>query len=664
MNFHFLQLNIRICFLLILSISFVFNASVWGMEDENLLDLSSDSPSPKELKRLKRKSEIDSTNNNVPASINPLHLSSSLELDFTDPPQQKLKRLKRRKDTSASLHNGQQELSDAQEEFDEDENADSSFHLSSEDNPSEELKTPPIPPALPKKSPIKAKFKLKEDSDEEDQQNTYSADFTDFPAPISDIGLRLKIMANAYLQKVDQTANIFFPHYTLEYIDSEGKTQTTSGFFRTSQKSDQDIPPICAFASGGFQNAWEQTVSRVQTQFFEMPIKIIRALWMTKHLPRTQRRLEEEYKGRENELHSEFFYDLFFRHFFIPTLPTLAKGGKITHVTINAFSWWEVCNTCEDRLSQHQALLPEGVQLTYKVAASRRYNHHYPLLTPIMGYRIPYAREITARQKIWGKVLECVRKEFPDEEEKSKFWTETFEGLELCKWLGQTFVESEISSTGTMAQLSNREDVLKINKEASPQEIRELTELITYLRDVNWDLSCWYKPPTFFDEIQKRWRTHWRQVVLPHFDWEIVYQTSKENMLETPDECEMCGCEEVRFPLLVFHPKHRVSKTFLALPREQQKLRAAPDELFKPPSDLADPLRQKRKQSISVGSTCVGFLQSSQEELDKWRQSHPDADRDERWERNARREIADRDLEKAEKELEKKWKSTSKKKKK
>ena len=63
MNFHFPQLSIRICFLLMLNISFVFSTSGLGMnpEYEDLLDLGSESSSPKERKRLKRKSAINNT---------------------------------------------------------------------------------------------------------------------------------------------------------------------------------------------------------------------------------------------------------------------------------------------------------------------------------------------------------------------------------------------------------------------------------------------------------------------------------------------------------------------------------------------------------------------------------------------------------------------------
>jgi hypothetical protein len=290
----------------------------------------------------------------------------------------------------------------------------------------------------------------KDDSDEENEDEDvcrYSEDPIPTLADVIKKGTKLKLLANVYLGNIDHLGNIFFPQYELEIKKPDGTVvKTNPRFFRTPKNE------ICAFASGGTQNAWEKTVTKVYEIFFGRKVKIIRARWMEKHLKKDKgitRRISEEFEGREPELHSEFYYDLFFQNFFFPDL--LKKHKKsIAKLSVNAFSWWEVCDSCDHNyLESHKNIChSKGIEgPIYNIAATRRYTHSYPP-DVITGYRVPQDQEKNAWNQIWNKLKTYVDKYPEDTEEKLKFWTKTPEGLELCKWIGQAFEENVHTSKG------------------------------------------------------------------------------------------------------------------------------------------------------------------------------------------------------------------------
>lgn len=481
-------------------------------------------------------------------------------------------------------------------------------------------------------------IEAKDDSDEEEilpsrQQwyQTYTQKFPSMLRSIIENGLRAKLLANVYLRKVDKTANVFIPFY---FVHESGMHEVKKDYFRTPKGE------ICIFASGGLQNIWEKTVSKVFHVFFGEKVKIIRASWIEKHLQKDlgiSRDIEKEFKGRETELHSEFFYDLFFRHFFYPNL----KNPQ--NLTIYAYSWWDVCDTCEKTLSKHREIFKN---ITYNIAASRRYFHHYPTGSIVAGAYVPKEREGEMWKSLWSCVLEHVRKPFEDDEQKYHFWTATKEGLEICKWLGQAFIANKISPKGYRQAPMKQGDVLYHFAQVKPEEADELNHFILYLQSVNWELSCWYKLPNLPNEIQKRWNKHWKGLVVPHFDWEEVFEHQVEKEAEGVD-CEMCGYPDLHNVYLVYHPKHKVSERFLKQPLEYQQMSAS-NYLRTISPELPQPIRDKRKQSICVGSECIKFLILLEEEIVEWRDEHPLEEEERKFNEMCEREENNQALEKAE----------------
>jgi hypothetical protein len=464
----------------------------------------------------------------------------------------------------------------------------------------------------------------REDSDSQNEIYTScSQTFVGSLSHVVEMGVRSKLLANVYLRKVDGTANIFLPFYSMKFSDSDKPKQD---FFRTKKNK------ICVFASGGLQNTWESTVSNVQTYFLGEEVKIIRAYWTQKHLWKDKGircKLDQDFQGRESELHSEFYYDLFFRNFFLPEMPNLTEGHteKLESITIYAFSWWDVCDSCEEKyLGKHQFLLNKHldspgskIKLSYKIAASRNYQHHPGFRSIVESTRVSATLEPPAWKETWASVLKYVRKPFENDEAKEKFWTRTKEGLEVCKWLGQAFVENTVLPNVGRAKYLKKGDVLKYYAKVDPSENEELNRLLGYLRQENWELSCWYRSPKYVNRIQGAWKINWRQIVMPHFGWEEVFQ----GKADIESICEMCGNDDVWNISLIFHPKFRVSTKFLNLSEQDQEMRAADHKIEPSPRNLPEPLQQKRKQSICVGSECVKVLTYLRDNIGPWLEKNP-----------------------------------------
>jgi len=145
-----------------------------------------------------------------------------------------------------------------------------------------------------------SRIKLKDDSDNEEipdsDNQKYLEKFPDFPKKVIDYGIVLKLLTNVYLGRIDETANIFLPKYTLEVKQGDDWIIQKKDFFRTPKKK------LCVFASGGTYNLWEKTVAHVFKGFFDEEVKIIRSSWITKHLMKDKgikRDLNTEFKGRE-----------------------------------------------------------------------------------------------------------------------------------------------------------------------------------------------------------------------------------------------------------------------------------------------------------------------------------------------------------------------------
>ncbi|AIK96925.1 hypothetical protein [Candidatus Odyssella acanthamoebae] len=457
---------------------------------------------------------------------------------------------------------------------------------------------------------------LKEVSDDEEIPREETAYF-DFHHIIT-VGTRIKFLANAYLRNIDQTASIFLPYYKLKTKQVDGLIIEEKSYFVTPKKE------VCVFVSGGIHNVWEKTVKHVNKLFFSnLNIKIIRASWIQKHLykGKKERNLEKEFRGRENELHAEFYYDLFFRHQFLPTLLPKLNNISSGSLTVEAFSWWDVCNECEKILTIHRTLLPNNISLSYKIAARRRYNSSYPAGTVIEATRIKKNYENMVYKDIQKKVLEFAAKEFTDEKEKERFWAKSKSGLELSKWLGQAFIENRYTLEGRKMRSSKKGDILAFEMSESDRE--NFKTLISYLRDTNWELSCWYQI-TFPSQVQPKWKRHWKQLVIPHFGWELVTEVESED----PVVCQMCGYPEAYNISLIFHPKFNVSQKFLSLSPRDQKLRESDwkeKENIKEDKKIewdALPLslKQKRKQSLAVGSQCVQVLLYNKKDIEGWKQ--------------------------------------------
>lgn len=446
----------------------------------------------------------------------------------------------------------------------------------------------------------------------------------DFKLPVA-IGTRIKLLANVYLANLDEMANIFLPRYTLEVECHDGSLKKAQSFFKTPKGQ------ICVFASGGLHHIWEKNISHIFEIFFGQKIKIIRAHWIQKYLYKEKgikRDLEEEFLGREQELHSEFYYDIYFRKFFVPDLLELLQEKFIDepstpilkHITVHAFSWWDVCDGCESSLSSHKPPDFAEFGLSYKIAARRRYQHDYPEDSLVSAYALPTTIDEQAWKAIWSALSRYTKKKFENDDQKNIFWTTTKDGLEICKWLGQAFRETITGLDGRSKKLK-KEDILTFYKSMQPDQTHDLEELLSYLQNKNWDLSCWYRGPNFPSRIQPKWKRHWKHQVVPHFGWEEVNDFKLE---ELAGHCEMCGYEGLNNVFLVFHPKFHASKKFLSLPIEDQVLKER-DLGFTSQSRVSDlpiPLQRKRKQSLSVGSECIKALLLTKQDLDDWRDRH------------------------------------------
>ncbi len=470
-------------------------------------------------------------------------------------------------------------------------------------------------------NPVSINSHLKDESDEEiheDHNQNYSTRFPGFPNEVIEHGVLLKFLANVYLRNLDQTANVFIPKYVLEVKQGNSWVIIKDDFFRTPKGQ------ICTFASGGIHHVWEKTVGHVFKTFFGFDLKIIRSGWMAKHLYKDKaktRNFRNEFKGREEELHSEYYYDLYIKEFFMPTLLKQLAGNS-ARLTINAFSWWDVCDSCESLLTKHRALFEsKEITLSYRIVAKRRYKHGYPSTTAVQSACIIQDFETPAWTKLWGKVTEYAQKPFPNSKAKKKFWVKTKSGLEICKWLGQAFVENTVTLAGRTVVPGKKEDILKLYEQMTDKETEDLRELLDYLHEKNWDLSCWYRH-NYPSPVQRVWKKNWDQFVMPHFGWEDVNDFRQEE----PDECQMCGNPDVLNMHWIFHPKFRISNKFLIRPKEEREMneRSLGYTIKTSPDELPEVLKQKRRQSLCVGSECVKVLTLTKEDIEKWREEHPD----------------------------------------
>lgn len=470
-----------------------------------------------------------------------------------------------------------------------------------------------------------------------------------------DIGLQVKLLSSVYLGNVTEKANIFLPRYTVEIEKPNGKIKTIEDWFKTAKGE------ICVFASGGLHYIWEKNVRHVHEIFFKKQVKIIRAHWIQKHIEgKTGQALEEDFtEKKQKELHSEFYYDFFFREYFIPYLKQQIEeiGGTLKSLKIDAFSWWDVCNKCEKKLSGHHDLLePLGnnVSLSYNIAARKPYKKNYPLLSFVEHKRIPSPTEQKAWDALWASIAtytaKSFNKTFDNRKEIKKFWTKTHEGLEVCKWLGQAFSEREIDLEGK-ATSGKKRSMLSFYKEKQPKHVKALGKLLSYLQEKNWDLSCWYKGPRFPDNVQQKWKRHWKQVCVPHFGWEEVHSIEKKKeendkrkgrrpRSERQDydfedktwegDCEMCGYEGIENVYRIFHPKLHGSKKFLNLSQKEQKKREwSEGHTYETPIDqLSPPLQKKRRHSLCVGSECVKILTQQKSDIEYWKERKDEEETD------------------------------------
>lgn len=469
----------------------------------------------------------------------------------------------------------------------------------------------------------------------------------DFIQDMVKIGLHVKLLSNVYLGNVREKANIFLPWYKANIELLDGQVETHEGWFKT------DKAEICVFASGGLHHIWEKNVRHVNGIFFGgEKIKIIRAHWIQKHLYKNMRettREEDFSEEKQRDLHSEYYYDLFFREYFILQLQEKAKNcaGTLKDLTIHAFSWWEVCNMCEGTLSNHKDLLGPEVSLSYKILACKPYNIQYPPASCVENNIIQHKEENKAWRDLWGKINYYTEKKFENSKEKRKFWTETYEGLEVCKWFGQAFSEREIGLDGRRTK-AKEGSILTFYEEQQPQKIKILHKLLSYLRDKNWDLSCWYKGPRFVDKVQPKWKKHWKQVCVPHFGWEEVHYVGKKKeegdkrkgrrklqdrqVIEFEDKkdwngnCEMCGYEGIENVYRIFHPKYHGSEKFLKLSKEEQREQECSQGFTHETliAELPLHLQKKRLQSLCVGSECVKVLSFKKSDIDEWRENKND----------------------------------------
>ena len=183
-----------------------------------------------------------------------------------------------------------------------------------------------------------------------------------------EIGLRTKLLANVYLGDEDSRANIFVPILTLHFKAPDGALQQETHFLRSDKRK------ICLFASGGseFGHVWEKGIHQIYPLLFAERIKVIRAGWLEKHLYKDLGLLNILGKSPE-DLHSEIFWKTYVTYFLRTQLSTLTEGRSLDHMEVQAFSWWDVCDSCHKALPYDY----EGIPLSYKVVSSHPYEKHY-----------------------------------------------------------------------------------------------------------------------------------------------------------------------------------------------------------------------------------------------------------------------------------------------
>lgn len=414
-----------------------------------------------------------------------------------------------------------------------------------------------------------------------------------FSSSIVDIGMRVKLIANVYLRNLDEKANIFVPFFRATIKNPDGSLVERVNYFRYKGRKGK----ICVFASGGFHNAWEKSTQRVYEAFYGSKIKIIRGTWIQKHLYRDYKELQKFERTPLEDLHSELYYKTFFERFFPRQLEELKEGGDVLGVVIDAFSWWDVCDGC------HEHNLPHNLgktPVTYRIKSARPYTHTYRDTDMFQSRVLSDLEEKENKHwlSLWSEIKKLPEKDFSDEEDKRKYWTETIQGIELTKWLGQAFVENK--------KPGKKGDVLRHYQALEEFDRDQLKGLIDYLKEENWEFSCWYSHPFPRGDIQKKWKKYWLQLVVPHFGWKEI---SSEH-LDQDTNCEMCGFEEARKISYIYHPKYRSAKGF-----PQSKVVVA--FLGGPLPPESDELKKFKVKSLAVGSKCIETLRLTKEELVK-----------------------------------------------
>ena len=115
---------------------------------------------------------------------------------------------------------------------------------------------------------------------------------------------------------------------------------------------------------------------------------------------------------------------------------------------------------------------------------------------------------------------------------------EFFEDFSLAE---EDFADPE--ERGTANSLSTATfTLLDQNYPLTHKQQHEFGHLYAYLKDVNWELSCWYRKEQV-DSIQKKWIENWNGVVIPHFDWCCQEEEHLEE--EHTGICQMCGKDDL-----------------------------------------------------------------------------------------------------------------------
>jgi hypothetical protein len=445
------------------------------------------------------------------------------------------------------------------------------------------------------------------------------------PAEFSHVinpGTMLKFLTNAYKGSLKENSNIFLPRYTIQYMGPDGQMITEQDYFRTPKGQ------LVVFASGGSANMWEKTVAKVYHLFTGVGVKVIRAHWLQKHLKRrnVHEFCIEDYEGRETDLHSELYYDLFFRHIFNEQLSSNTR--QINRLVVDAFSWWEVCDTCEKHFVSHQDVCRQwGIQNFFcRVAAAKRYPHSYED-SVIQRFDIPGNDEEEVWRAIWLKLIEFTNLHSYDAEARHHFWTKTAEGLELCKWIGQAFVENPYALDDRKVDPDERGDLLKYFskfeadaiEENQQADITRFQQLILDLSDMNWDLSCWFKG-RYIATTQFNWKKYSSQQVMPHFGWIELDNYRDET---GSSQCQMCGQKNLVDIYLVYHPKYKVSAKLLTEEEAEQENSDVDVYTVGSDDEAIHVLPGQRRRALEVGSECVQLMGMDKTTIKEWRTKNP-----------------------------------------